>query len=659
MIDRLSRDRGILLLSSLALMVVVLLLVGAMLKASKGGLARSTHFRDGVRAEQAAKGGLNELLAVLEQDKGYIMPLSGDLGGATYEIHFDDKKPYYSVNNLNSSSVSAIASYQGYQVAPRSADLVVVGRCRGARRVFRVVVRQGPPSLRAINAVGRVSLSGDVKIGGVKSLLIPPGGTEVESAPGGILSKFKTVNVSEPAIGWDGNGNFDLSTGSVLETAPPASGLHSVSANLLSHHLIDHGAGQEIPDIDVTAKVNEGMSAPALAAGGGILGGYVNVVDKRSVAGDLTVNGDLQLHGGTLYVKGDLKVNGSIEGTGSIFVSGDTTVRGGNAFVQVGQQAGIALMTGGEVTLEGLDASGYLNALFAPGSTEAAALEALHLSLSGNQAHSGAALWWDSVHLSKHANALPAPGDPYWVSPIAGPDGSYNSGRATGLIPAVILAVKATPSYASGQPNALKVVRALEGMQFFFRQNSERVRGGVSTTDGAGPVTRSGDSLELLSDYTLRLAGTADPVTLADMRSIQATEYYTGTNFLKEVLVAGDDPSHPMEGSVFFDDSGLEPKFWSYDHLIQAGHYQEAIARRDSYFANNPIDFSWLGRSAFQGVVYARGGVRSVGSFEVVGAVVSLGDVKLDGGSRLIFNEEYQDLIGEGLPVGVMHIEEL
>jgi len=39
--------------------------------------------------------------------------------------------------------------------------------------------------------------------------------------------------------------------------------------------------------------------------------------------------------------------------------------------------------------------------------------------------------------------------------------------------------------------------------------------------------------------------------------------------------------------------------------------------------------------------------------------LISLGDVDLQNGSKLIFNEDYKDLVGATLPLGLVLYEEL
>ena len=621
-------------------MVVVAMLTGALLKVSQGGLFRTSHYRDAIRAEQAAKGGANHMVALLEQNNDYNTPLTGTLGGATYTVTFDPDEPYFSVNNLGNDSSNSQSSFQGHAVAAHSADIIVVGTCGMSRQVIRVVVQQGFSSLRSVAAVGRVSLTGNVVVDGVKSLTPPNGQALPEPAPGGILSKHRTADSSQPAIAWvknDRTDDFKLSELSRLETAPSESGTQSMSANLQATYpsqIIDNGAADTIPDINVAAKVNAGLSSrssKALVPGGSTMSGYVFVADQRTVDGDLTVNGDIVLSDGTLYVNGDLTLNGGIEGAGSVYVTGNVEVNGGNTMVQASQPTGAALMAGGDITLQGLNAEKYLDELVAMNPSNIAfadAVQDLHNKLTTYQTSSSAGDFWGlCIDLAKHQG--PPSGQP-WVSPLPGPDGTHNFAWSNGIIPQTILRIKQdVPGYTT-DPKAQKLVSALEEMQFHFRNNLHNIR----TVDGK-MQTLSGDGLHLDDDYTLH--------------------YDTGGAVLAAVI---DRPPNAILGMAWDDDT-LPQVSHTHDHLGFSGNDVLHQARRDAFFLNNPLDLSWLGDSTFQGLVYARGNVMADTRFKVIGSLISLGDVQLNNGSTLTFNEEYRSLLGQHLPIGIVHFEEL
>lgn len=109
----------------------------------------------------------------------------------------------------------------------------------------------------------------------------------------------------------------------------------------------------------------------------------------------------------------------------------------------------------------------------------------------------------------------------------------------------------------------------------------------------------------------------------------------------------------------YWDDRDIEMRYSTHDRIGYAANPDLHTAKRLTYLRNNPIDFSWLGESSFQGLVYARGDIVADTGFKVIGSLVGLGDVFLHNGATLIFNEEYRSLFGEQLPLGVVYSEEL
>ncbi len=636
-----TRPRGIVFVSLLALMVVVMMLTGAFLARSQSTLFGASSYRDGVRAEQAARAGINHLFTLLDDDRSFSRPLQGELDGATYSFTFDADEPYFSVNNLSQNSAATQRSWQGYEVSPHSADLVVVGQCGHSRRALRVVVQEGMSSVRSVAAVGRVQMSGDVTIDGVKSLTPPPGQERPEPAPGGIISKHRTTDSATQAISWnDGGGaNFELSSLSRLETAPADSGLDSISSNvtaLYPEQVIDEGAADAIPEIDVAARVQAGMSSPTLP-GGPVQAGYVVVKDDRSHSGNLTINGDLVLNQGTLYVDGDLTINGGLEGLGGLFVSGDITVRGGNSVVQTGQPSGVAMLAGDDIRLEGLDLATYLGAISSSDPVFSAAVSNMRARLTDYKTTTN--FWGVSHQLGK----TQGPGGVSWISPYPGPDGTFNFGDSTGAVPAV---ARHTKAYALTHPTDLraqKLASAMEELQFFFRSNLHNVRvNHEGEMVGDSPAGPGSIPLFRLDDYQLGLLSTnavVPPVGSDPLGAFHSQPNdYLGNQW--------DDLSLPIEA-------------YTHDHIGYGGSFDQHDARRKAFLLYNPEDLSWLGKSSIQGIVYAGGDIHADTNFRIIGSLISLGDVTLTNGSTRIFNEEYRSLLGSRLPIGLVHVEEL
>lgn len=626
-----KKTRGAVLVSLLAITIVVLMFLGALLVRGRQTLFQSAHYRDSIKAEQAARAGVNHCLALLEDDLTWGSDLQVDLDGAAYFITFDPGQPYFSVNNLTSPDDATQLSFQGHTVAPLSADVVVVGSCGLAKRRIRVVLQKGLPALRAVSAGGKIHLDGDVDVDGVKSLLPPEDSTSTpESAPGGLLSKYQSPDPSDPAISWTGTGTFNLSSLSELEAATPLSGglaFNSELTALFPDRIIENGAADAIPEIDVGAKVAAGMGTPTLAAGGSIINGHVTVDSLQSVNGDLTVNGDLLLTGGTVYIDGDLNLNGGIKGRGTVYVSGDVTMVGGNTLVQTGEPSGATLLSGGNVSLQGIDAAGYLQSLALGDPAIDSAFQNLTNRLEyyetlGTDVDSYYSV---SLALSKTPTGTPSPSDSIWMSPLPGPDGTHYMAWSSAEIPALTIALRDTGLHLT-DPRAEKVVSALEEMHYHFRDN------------GAGhTITMTNRAVN--EDYQLVESGV--------LRTRPEVE-----------LIRNDENNH-------WDDRDTEFKFRTHtalahnnvDGVPNAGAY--ALARKEAYFLNNPLDFSWLGDSTFQGLVYARGNVEATQGFKIIGGLTTLGNVELTGGSKLIYNEEYRDLLANDSPIAVVHFEEL
>ena len=125
-------------------------------------------------------------------------------------------------------------------------------------------------------------------------------------------------------------------------------------------------------------------------------------------------------------------------------------------------------------------------------------------------------------------------------------------------------------------------------------------------------------------------------------------------------LLVTDDASTMLEED--WDDRGRPDHLRTHDaiYALLGNDPDLQDRRRDAFFeANNPLDANWLGDSYFQGMVYARGDVSAETNFRVVGALISLGNISLSNGSWLTLNEEYSDLVGQVLPIGLVFYEEL
>ena len=193
-------------------------------------------------------------------------------------------------------------------------------------------------------------------------------------------------------------------------------------------------------------------------------------------------------------------------------------------------------------------------------------------------------------------------------------------GYDSAYLPALILAIKDTSLHYT-DPRAKKVISALEEMAYHFRDNDISIDMTGREIDDRYQVIQSGVTLDRTTVEGLR-TGPWDDVSLPDQFRTHSYLQY----------------GHP-------DSAGVGAAL--------------SEARRLAYMAHNPLDFSFLGNSTFQGIVYARGGIDADQGFQVIGSLITLGDVSLTGNSRLIFNEEYRDLLAPAAPIGILHFEEI
>lgn len=632
----LSRPRGIMLVTLLSMMVLAAMMVGIILKRSQQSLSHSSHFRDHTRALEAARSGANRLINLMSQDNNLASPVSGKVGPASYDITFDPASPWRSVNNLNSSTVSTAANFRGEVLSGNTADIVVTGYCNLAQERIHLIVHKGLTGNCAVAAVGKIVIGGNCTVDGVTSLLNP------QPAPGGLVSKYESTGPGDYAITWNQSGSdtFTLGAESIVESVPPKTGGQQFSPSLVSalaaDELQDNAGSGTIPYFDIPAQVAGGSGNPpppgiTIGPFGPTLSTNTYVGDDRYVSNNLTVNGDLVLSQGKLFVNGDLTINGGIKGTGAVVVKGNVKMLGGNTVLQTCDPSGVALMAGGDVGMTGVSAAGYLSSLASGSPQISADLAALNSQLASFQSATTRGTFWGISWLMSRG-PIGTPLD-YWVNPIPAPDGSHPDCADTAALPKLILTIRSElgATYAT-DARAQKVVKALEEMQYYFRQNADSA---PSFTDAAG-----NELYRLDSSY--HMVRVSDGYVFPDFATYNASIRVTG---------AGGR----------WDNPGYEPANQTLDQFYHDPVNGDAYGRasRDAFLQAQPLDFSWLSQSSFQGVVYAGGDVSTDTNFRIVGSVICQKDVTLTGGSTLIFNEDYMDLLGQNLPVGIATYEEL
>ena len=617
------------MVSILLLVLIVTMMATTLFSLNRQTLLYIGHHRDRVRALQMARGGLNHVLHTLTYYPGHgsSSPYPADVrvgdDNWNYAVTFDPTRADRSVNNLEGSVASPNLNFQGEVVNAGVADVVVVGTSGWVRVRVHALVQRGLLLNRSVAAGGRIALAQDCLIDGIKSVIDPV------ATGGGLLSRHVTTGPNDYAVAFtEGSGTFQLANQSKIEAPPSADSRYHPVSDWLRQNFPDRvsetSPGGQTPEYDVTALVKGKDNSPPPARIQGSGGNFhltsTALTDERYVNGNVVINGDLDLSQGSLYVKGNLTVNGSVRGRGSLYVDGNVTVQGGSAVVQTDQATGTTLLASGDVTLKGLDAAGYLDALAtAYPSTVGRSyanlkqkLVAMQASAEGNDLP---ALWWQANELHRGADT-----SDYVVNPVAAPNGNYSDGTPDSLAPRLILDVKASlgASYAT-DPVAQKVVRAVNEIWYQFHHNLDTVPAGA------------------VIDDNFRIAG------------MSAAQFWT----------------YRVNG---WDDGGADPSRWSVDRLWSATGYSSDLtlenAKRagtnvQSFFKKNPTDFSFLGNSWFQGVVYAGGSLTASNRFSIVGAVVTKGDATFNNGCSLIFDEEYMKTANAYGPVRTVMYEEL
>ena len=650
-----SRKAFVLMLV-LTVLVVVIMMTGALMSLHHMDLRSGDYYRDRVLAFQIARGGLNHAAQVLTLDPGETSDISWGDSDRGYEITFSGPPEESSVNNM--LGTSRARNFRGNRVLPNTADLLVTAWKGRSRVKVRGVIQRGFALSAGVAATDKIVLSGDVTLNGIASLADPvPRG-------GGIVSTYSSQDAGDHAVEWDGNGSFTMLGQSRVASGPEAdSSYDSVSSNVknLYPDRIDEGAAnQPPPAFSVAQAVDSGSSHPQpdglTAVTDGYRLNYGQVGDERYVDNNLTVHGDLNLTGGTLFVRGDLTLSGGIHGSGSIFVEGDITVNGGNSVLLSNQSSGAALFAGGEVELTGIDAAGYLDSMASSYPEVATARDELQQAL-GNfynaaaahpDGHSATTLWATTQQMSwdQHDQSN------YFVNPIPGPDGRHAVASRHRPVPKTILAIKDSLGTAyTTDTKAQKIVRALEQTHYNFRFNYTAAAEGSSVNedtymvDGVDPSTFYSTTSLGWDDDVLLSQLPQNPLAFWDLETARANRRsFQDLTIDHQYRASGGELQNQMH----------EPHT---HHLRRLRQWMFEQAR--AFAQHHPLDFGWLGSSYFQGLVYAENGVRVDNNFQVVGALISQGEVHLSGGSSLTYNDEYSLYEGSVGPVHIAVYEEL
>lgn len=346
----------LLLTSVLAIMAISLILV-----TRRQSLGAVDHYHRTCALNAAESGlarALKELTAVPGWDDGYLKePMPS--GRGSYTVTFAPPSgpvgPDDSVNNLNNPNPTA-GPRGDTGVPPRTAVLIVIGESSGVRtRLEAVVGRQSFAGLPApVLATGPIVMRGGVSIDGRESL-------EGAAVDAGLHTNY-AASGADKSISWAPIAGADQAviSGAVTTSDPRPVGQ---AIEFLGSHSVgstdSNAPTRPLPNYDIPGLVDANSSG----ANPGPLNNGTNILaaGKYHVAGPISVAGDLELQDGAeLYVDGDLDVNGAIRGKGTVVVNGSTHLRGDS---QLGANNRLALLSEGDIHLEGFDGQAYLEAL--------------------------------------------------------------------------------------------------------------------------------------------------------------------------------------------------------------------------------------------------------------------------------------------------------
>ncbi len=353
-----KRRKAFALLFVLGVITVVTMLMVALFAGALGPAAQGVTLNRQISGLYVAEAGLQHAVCELESSHAWVAGFNRQLTqGKTgrYTVHFASVPPYTAKDSVNNfAGTGAADSYRGTGTVPKGTALIVVeAEVNGTQQRLEALVGEGlnVPLGTAILGGDTIAMSGQVKVNGIKAFNDTASvAADIHSNRGGSSTDVVTYSGSSAKI--EGNvstvdGNpAALNLGGATITGTTKTGASSrqfPSANILS--TIAGKSTSPAPTIN--------PSGPTTLAAG-----------EYYHSGDLVVNGDLNLQGAKLYVSGKVTINGSVEGKGALY-SGSTTSLQGSSNINAQESQSIALMSQGDVRLDGFDGNAYLQSLAA------------------------------------------------------------------------------------------------------------------------------------------------------------------------------------------------------------------------------------------------------------------------------------------------------
>ncbi|MFN8607152.1 MAG: hypothetical protein U0931_06450 [Vulcanimicrobiota bacterium] len=334
--------RGFALIYQMLVSVVVLLLVSALMIASRQQIFNARGQYQTLRAQYAAEAGLARVISLLQRDSNWRGNLHSEL------VPGDDSSYILSelVNNLGGDSAQD-SSLGATTVPPHTALIRVYGTASGYRQELEAVVSGGGfwTQGAALLASHKIEMHDQVFVDGFESLR---GGGSV---PGSVHTNLGS---GSGTVLWQGTRLEVTGLISSVSSAPQAIQLSGATANA------QVGAPfRRLPRLDVPQMVNRlaRRVGPALSGNPVVLDGGTHYYEG------LTLDGDLELRNGArLVIKGDLTVNGSVSGQGALVVDGNARLFG-DSRLSGEKNEYVSVLASRNVYLSGFDGGSYLDRL--------------------------------------------------------------------------------------------------------------------------------------------------------------------------------------------------------------------------------------------------------------------------------------------------------
>ena len=562
---------------------IVLLLVGALLMASRHQVFNSLRQLQVLRAQAAAEAGLASAMAELARDPGWRGNLRDQrLAGDDCAFSVDECH-----NNLRGSS-AVDSSLGSSSVPPHTALLLITGSASGYRQQIEVFVSGGGfwTQGAALLASDRIQLHDQVFVDGFESLR---GGGSV---PGSIHTNLAT---GDGAVSWQGRRLLVTGLVSSVSSAPQAIQLGSgASAS------VQAGAPfRRLPRVDVAQLVTR-LSAPVgppLSTNPVVLNGGTHFYNG------LTLDGDLVLRDGArLVVRGDLTINGSVRGLGALVVDGNARLFGDSSLSGEKNEY-VSVLASQNVYLSGFDGGAYLDRLAQSEPTNA----------STPRGQEAAELWSDVKTqvswLNQFFQQYPSPDPLHWADnqvdahlAVLG-QGSRHWGYSSN--PTQVDSLPLSPRRNSTGA-LLRKIQGSGPTQTFLRERIQHLddlfRASNYTRQGDDGLASRAGARKYLADMLGYLDGSWSPERSGGLIDI-AQSAWTGWN-----SPGHGDYSDWNAGQISRLTSKLIP-----DLIRQV----------------NTIDYDRIGAAQFRGLIYARGGILADGEISVIGSVVADGNPSL------------------------------